>query len=118
MDENNSHLLISRSGASTVAEVTATKTPAIFIPLPHSIDDDQKLNTFELESIGQVIVKNQKSLDSEKLYKVLNEFMEKPQILKSMAKANKEIVINNSSKKICSIIDDLLLNKDFWVEKN
>ena len=81
--------------------------------MPHSIDDDQKLNTFELESIGQVIVKNQKSLDSEKLYKVLNEFMEKPQILKSMAKANKEIVINNSSKKISSIIDDLLLNKDF-----
>ncbi len=34
-------------------------------------------------------------------------------MLKSMAKANKEIVINNSSKKISSIIDDLLLNKDF-----
>ena len=86
--------------------------------MPHSIDGDQKLNTFELESIGQVIVKNQKSLDSDKLYKVLNEFMEKPQMLKSMAKANKEIVINNSSKKISSIIDDLLLIKDFWVEKN
>jgi len=81
--------------------------------LPHSIDDDQKLNTSELENIGQVIVKNQKNLDSYKLHKVLNEFMEKPQMLKSMAKANKEIVINNSSKKISSIIDDLLLNKDF-----
>ena len=109
---NNSHLLISRSGASTVAEVAATKTPAIFIPFHHSIDDDQRLNTIELEKIGQVIVKNEKKLDSNQLYKVIDELIEKPEILEKMAKANKEIVVNNSSEKIRSIIDDLLSNRE------
>jgi len=109
---NNSHLLISRSGASTVAEVAATKTPAIFIPFHHSIDDDQRLNTIELEKIGQVIVKNEKKLDSNQLYKVIDELIEKPEILEKMAKANKEIVANNSSEKIRSIIDDLLSNRE------
>ena len=109
---NNSHLLISRSGASTVAEVTATKIPAIFIPFHHSIDDDQRLNTIELEKIGQVIVKKEKNLDSNQLYKVIDELIEKPEILEKMAKANKEMVINNSSKTIRSIIDDLLAIKE------
>jgi UDP-N-acetylglucosamine--N-acetylmuramyl-(pentapeptide) pyrophosphoryl-undecaprenol N-acetylglucosamine transferase len=109
---NNSHLLISRSGASTVAEVAATKTPAIFIPFHHSIDDDQRLNTIELEKIGQVIVKNEKKLDSNQLYKVIDELIEKPEILEKMSKANKEIVVNNSSEKIRSIIDDLLSNRE------
>ena len=35
------HLVISRSGASTVAELAAIGRPAILVPLPHALDQDQ-----------------------------------------------------------------------------
>jgi len=36
-----SHLIVSRSGASTVAELAAIGRPAILVPLPHALDHDQ-----------------------------------------------------------------------------
>src|SRR5205085_8740566 len=36
----NAHLIISRSGASTVAELAAIGRPAILVPLPHALDQD------------------------------------------------------------------------------
>ena len=44
------HLVISRSGASTVAELSAIGRPAILVPLPHSLDQDQFVNAGVLDS--------------------------------------------------------------------
>ncbi len=43
------HLVISRSGASTVAELSAIGRPAILVPLPHSLDQDQFVNAGVLD---------------------------------------------------------------------
>ena len=45
-------LLVCRSGASTVAEVTAAGKPAIFIPLPTAADDHQTRNAEALADAG------------------------------------------------------------------
>src|SRR5208337_2828362 len=47
-----SHLVISRSGASTVAELAAIGRPAILVPLPHALDQDQFANAGVLERSG------------------------------------------------------------------
>ena len=39
-----SHLVVSRSGASTVAELAAIGRPSILVPLPHALDQDQFAN--------------------------------------------------------------------------
>ena len=44
------HLLITRAGASTVAELAAAGRPAMLVPLPNSIDDHQMANAHALES--------------------------------------------------------------------
>ncbi len=41
-------LIICRAGAMTVAEVAATGAAALFIPLPHAVDDHQTLNARHL----------------------------------------------------------------------
>jgi UDP-N-acetylglucosamine--N-acetylmuramyl-(pentapeptide) pyrophosphoryl-undecaprenol N-acetylglucosamine transferase len=46
------HLVIARSGASTVAELAVAGRPAIFIPLPSAIDDHQRANADALAEIG------------------------------------------------------------------
>jgi UDP-N-acetylglucosamine--N-acetylmuramyl-(pentapeptide) pyrophosphoryl-undecaprenol N-acetylglucosamine transferase len=45
-------LLICRSGASTVAEITAAGRPAIFVPLPTAADDHQRHNAETLANAG------------------------------------------------------------------
>lgn len=46
------HLVIARSGASTVAELTALGRPAILVPYPHAIDDHQTANARAVDEAG------------------------------------------------------------------
>jgi UDP-N-acetylglucosamine--N-acetylmuramyl-(pentapeptide) pyrophosphoryl-undecaprenol N-acetylglucosamine transferase len=50
-----SHLIVSRSGASTVAELAAVGRPSILVPLPGAIDQDQFANAGVLELAGGAI---------------------------------------------------------------
>ncbi len=52
----DSHLVVSRSGASTVAEVTAIGRPAIFVPLPNALDQDQLNNARVVERAGGAVI--------------------------------------------------------------
>jgi UDP-N-acetylglucosamine--N-acetylmuramyl-(pentapeptide) pyrophosphoryl-undecaprenol N-acetylglucosamine transferase len=56
------HLVICRSGASTIAELGVIGRPAALIPLPHSIDDDQLRNAESFASSGAGWVKVQSDL--------------------------------------------------------
>ncbi|MBI3275223.1 MAG: UDP-N-acetylglucosamine--N-acetylmuramyl-(pentapeptide) pyrophosphoryl-undecaprenol N-acetylglucosamine transferase [Methylocystis sp.] len=46
------HLVIARSGASTVAELAVIGRPSILVPLPHALDQDQAANAAELAKSG------------------------------------------------------------------
>ncbi len=50
-----SHLIVSRSGASTVAELAAIGRPGILVPLPHALDQDQRANAGVLMDAGGAI---------------------------------------------------------------
>ena len=49
----DAHMLITRAGASTLAELTAAGRPAVLVPLPNSIDDHQMANARALDSVGR-----------------------------------------------------------------
>lgn len=57
-----SHLVISRSGASTIAELGVIGRPAIMVPLPHAIDNDQLRNAQSFADAGAGWVCSQKEL--------------------------------------------------------
>jgi UDP-N-acetylglucosamine--N-acetylmuramyl-(pentapeptide) pyrophosphoryl-undecaprenol N-acetylglucosamine transferase len=57
-----SHLVISRSGASTIAELGVIGRPAIMVPLPHAIDNDQLRNAQSFAASGAGWVCPQKDL--------------------------------------------------------
>ncbi len=56
------HLTICRGGASSVAEIVALGAPAIFVPLPGALDQDQAHNVRAIERDGGCIVLPQSSL--------------------------------------------------------
>lgn len=60
-------LFVSRSGASSVAELAAIGKPAILIPYPHAKDDHQLTNARELEATGQALILKEADLTPERL---------------------------------------------------
>ena len=57
-------LLLCRSGASTVAEITAAGKPAIFVPFPRAADDHQKRNAEDLERAGAAVLLEESKSES------------------------------------------------------
>ncbi len=60
-------LVISRAGATTIAELTAAGKPAVLVPLPTAADDHQRRNAELLRDAGAVEVIEQKDLTGELL---------------------------------------------------
>jgi UDP-N-acetylglucosamine--N-acetylmuramyl-(pentapeptide) pyrophosphoryl-undecaprenol N-acetylglucosamine transferase len=56
-------LVLCRSGASTVAEITAAGKPAIFVPFPLAADDHQRRNAEALEKAQAAVVLEETRLD-------------------------------------------------------
>jgi UDP-N-acetylglucosamine--N-acetylmuramyl-(pentapeptide) pyrophosphoryl-undecaprenol N-acetylglucosamine transferase len=60
-------LLICRSGASTVAEITAAGKPAIFVPFPRAADDHQRRNAEALSTKGAAMLIPESELTPQRL---------------------------------------------------
>jgi UDP-N-acetylglucosamine--N-acetylmuramyl-(pentapeptide) pyrophosphoryl-undecaprenol N-acetylglucosamine transferase len=81
------HLVISRSGASTVAELGVLGRPAILVPLPHAIDNDQLLNATALAHAKGAWLMPQASFTPHRLAEELATRMAEPGVLASAAEA-------------------------------
>lgn len=84
-----SHLVIARSGASTVAELTVIGRPSILVPLPHALDQDQLANASALAAAGGAILIRQSDLTAERLSEELGRLFGEPARLSAMAAAAK-----------------------------
>ncbi len=80
-----SHLVISRSGASTVAELAAIGRPSILVPLPHALDQDQMANAGVLETAGGAIRLRQDDFTPERLSAEITQLASAPEKLVAMA---------------------------------
>jgi len=83
----DSHLVISRSGASTIAELTVIGRPAIMVPLPGALDQDQKANAAGLAAAGGGWLVEQAELSPERLAADLERLMADPARLSAAAVA-------------------------------
>jgi UDP-N-acetylglucosamine--N-acetylmuramyl-(pentapeptide) pyrophosphoryl-undecaprenol N-acetylglucosamine transferase len=81
------HLVVSRSGASTVSEIAVIGRPALLVPYPHALDHDQAANAAALAKAGGAEVHRQDSLSPERLSALIGAMMEDKARLLSMAAA-------------------------------
>lgn len=83
------HLVISRSGASTVSEIAVIGRPALLVPYPHALDHDQAANAEALAAAGGAEVHAQSTLSVEKIAGLIGGLMNDPDRLASMAAAGR-----------------------------
>jgi UDP-N-acetylglucosamine--N-acetylmuramyl-(pentapeptide) pyrophosphoryl-undecaprenol N-acetylglucosamine transferase len=81
------HLVISRSGAGTVAELAAIGRPSILVPLPGSIDQDQFANAGVLSQAGGALRIAQSEFTPDRLAAEISTLAAEPQRLAAMASA-------------------------------
>src|SRR5207302_7429485 len=60
-------LLVCRAGATTIAELTVCKKPAILVPFPFAADDHQTVNARSMVGSGAAILMQEKDLTGERL---------------------------------------------------
>ncbi|HZP61858.1 MAG TPA: undecaprenyldiphospho-muramoylpentapeptide beta-N-acetylglucosaminyltransferase [Terriglobales bacterium] len=96
-------LLICRSGASTVAEITAAGKPAIFVPFPRAADDHQKRNAEALQKAGAAVMLEQSQLTPESLISVVTSLFSDQAQLKAMGEAVRKLSHPNAAREIASM---------------
>jgi UDP-N-acetylglucosamine--N-acetylmuramyl-(pentapeptide) pyrophosphoryl-undecaprenol N-acetylglucosamine transferase len=84
------HLVMARSGASTVAELAAAGKPALLVPFAAAADDHQKRNAEEMAKAGAAVMLTESDLAApEKLLEALKQLLNSPERLAAMAAAAK-----------------------------
>ena len=99
-----SHLVVSRSGASTVAELAAIGRPAILVPLPHALDQDQAANAAVLENAGGAIRISQDAFTPDRLAAEIAALAAAPDRLTAMAKAAKSIGVLDAAEQLADLV--------------
>ena len=103
-----SHLVIGRSGASTVAELTVIGRPSILIPLPHAVDNDQLQNARRLAESGGAWCIEQKELTAEHLAQAIGQLMNTPDTLAEAAAAAKAQGRPDAVQRLADLVDELI----------
>jgi UDP-N-acetylglucosamine--N-acetylmuramyl-(pentapeptide) pyrophosphoryl-undecaprenol N-acetylglucosamine transferase len=96
-------LVVCRSGASTVAEITAAGKPAIFVPFPRAADDHQRVNAQALEQAGAAILLEETKLDMVWLVETVSSLLKDPGRLRRMGDAARKLSHPNAAQDIAGM---------------
>ena len=100
-------LLVCRSGASTVGEITAAGKPAIFVPFPAAADDHQNVNARALESVGAAVVVEESNLGAAYLVETIATLIGDGSRLRAMSEAAKALAHPKAVEEIAEIVREL-----------
>ena len=93
-------LVVSRSGAMTITEISNVGKPAIFIPFPFATENHQEYNAKVLEKRGAAKIILDKDLTDTILHSQIEELITNPQLMKKMGIKARENSITNVEGKI------------------
>jgi UDP-N-acetylglucosamine--N-acetylmuramyl-(pentapeptide) pyrophosphoryl-undecaprenol N-acetylglucosamine transferase len=99
-----SQLVISRAGASTVAEISVIGRPSILVPLPGSLDQDQAANANSLAAVDAAIVLPQAQFSGDGLALMLSELLSAPRRLADMAALARKAGIADAAERLADLV--------------
>ena len=106
------HLVIARSGASTLAEISALGRPAILVPYPFSADNDQLANAMSLASQGGAWCMPQDEFTAPALAQRLTYLFDHPQALEETALRARQASRPDAALRLADMAETLTSSKD------
>jgi UDP-N-acetylglucosamine--N-acetylmuramyl-(pentapeptide) pyrophosphoryl-undecaprenol N-acetylglucosamine transferase len=98
------HLIVARSGASTVAELSVIGRPAILVPLPHALDQDQFANAGVLEAAGGAVRIDQRDFTPDRLAAEIAALAGDPERLLTMAQSAKSAGTLDAAERLADLV--------------
>ncbi|MFM2483140.1 undecaprenyldiphospho-muramoylpentapeptide beta-N-acetylglucosaminyltransferase [Celerinatantimonas sp. YJH-8] len=103
-------LVICRAGALTVSELASAGLPAVFVPLPHAVDDHQTRNAAFLADCGAARILPQSQLYALQLSELLQE-LSSPQLREQMSHKALELAVTDAAQQVAGICQQ-------WIKKS
>ena len=98
------HLVVGRSGASTVSELAVIGRPSILVPFPHALDQDQAANAAILAVVGAATVTPQSEFTPERLADNLRSALADPAALARQAAAARSVGVANAAERLADLV--------------
>lgn len=107
----HSSLIVSRSGATTIAEITALALPSILIPSPYVTDDHQTKNAMSLVNHEAALLLTEQELNGKSLLASLDQLMADETKLIKMAEASNKLSEPFATDQLIQLMLDQLKEK-------
>jgi UDP-N-acetylglucosamine--N-acetylmuramyl-(pentapeptide) pyrophosphoryl-undecaprenol N-acetylglucosamine transferase len=104
-------LIISRAGASSIAEIAATKKAAILVPLEGAANDEQRMNAYDVAALGGALILEEANLGEHILLKNIQELLSNPELQKSMGEKLHPFYHPEAAEAIASGVYDLIQSR-------
>ena len=98
-------LVVSRSGAMTVGELSAVGRAAVLVPFAAATNNHQELNARVVEKAGGAVVITEAELSPEKLARTISDIVSDPQRASRMGAASKTLATPDATKNIVDLIE-------------
>ena len=98
------HLVVSRSGASSVAELAVIGRASVLVPLPHALDQDQRANAAILEAAGGAMALRQDDFTPARLAAEITALAADPRRLSAMAAAAKSAGAIDAAERLADLV--------------
>ena len=106
----DAHLVICRSGASSIAELTTIGRPAILVPYRHAVDDHQSRNAHAVDEAGGGWLIPEKAFTGVVLAERLAALFAIPRILENAATAAKSAGVPDAAARLADMVVGLMSN--------
>lgn len=93
-------LVVARSGATTLAEITALGLPAILVPSPNVVNNHQYYNARLLEKTGAALLIEEKDFNPFRLRRELKRLVATPALLARMSRAGKKMGVPDAVERL------------------
>ena len=100
-----SHLVIGRAGASTVAELAAIGRPAILVPLPGSLDQDQRANATVMANAGGGWLADEATLSPQSLATQIHNLLTSTDTLERAAVAARALGQPDAVERLADLVE-------------
>jgi UDP-N-acetylglucosamine--N-acetylmuramyl-(pentapeptide) pyrophosphoryl-undecaprenol N-acetylglucosamine transferase len=106
-----SHLVIARSGASTIAELGVIGRPAVMVPLPHALDNDQLRNAQSFAAAGAGWVCSQAELKAHDFAVFLERLLADKAGLKRAAESALSHGKPDAAERLADLVEKIIAQK-------
>lgn len=103
----NVDVVLGRSGATTIAEITALGIPSILVPSPYVTNDHQTKNARSLIQHGAAIALTEEELNGETLIKATDELMLDPVKREEMAAQAQKLGMPDAATRLAKMIQEM-----------